>query len=124
MMKFWLLLQVLSWRLRWLAWRSEPFRKQLAGRDIVMQWSVKSGAPARWFHFTPSKVASGRGVHAAPTLTLTFEDAAYAFATIKAAGSNKAVIAAGMNAGRIKVGGRDPGQLMWFFTLLKIIAPA
>lgn len=122
-MKFWIILVVLGWRLRWLAWRSQAFRKQLATRDIVMLWSVKSGQPACWYHFMPSKVVTGRGVHASPTFSVTFEDADYAFETIKAASTNQSAFVAGLNAGKIKVGGRDPGQLMWFFTLMKYIVP-
>ena len=36
-MKFALVLLILGWRLRWLAWRDEGFRKQLENRNVVMQ---------------------------------------------------------------------------------------
>ena len=52
-MKFALVLLILGWRLRWLAWRDAGFRKQLENRDVVMQWRTFNGKPARSFHFTP-----------------------------------------------------------------------
>ena len=88
-MKFWLVLLVLGWRLRWLAWRNAEFRKQLENRNVLMQWRTKAGAPARWFHFEPGRVRVGGGIHPAPTVTLSFADAAYAFATLQRASKNQ-----------------------------------
>ena len=121
-MKFWLLLLILGWRLRWLAWRNEEFRKQLENRNVVMQWRTRAGTPARWFHFMPGKVIARSGLHGTPGVSLAFEDATYAFETIKAAGKNQMVFMEGMSAGKIRIEG-DPGHLMWFMTLMKFIAP-
>ncbi|MEE3320749.1 MAG: hypothetical protein VX258_08665 [Pseudomonadota bacterium] len=121
-MKFALVLLILGWRLRWLAWRDEGFRKQLENRNVVMQWRTFTGKPARWFHFTPGKVVAKGGINPSPTVTLNFKDADYAFATLKQAGKNQMAFMEGMQAGDIKIEG-DPGQLMWFMTLMKFIMP-
>ncbi|MTI50553.1 MAG: hypothetical protein FH757_02875 [Alcanivorax sp.] len=121
-MKFRLILMVLGWRLAWLAGRDEGFRKQLAHRDVVMQWRTFNGGVARWYHFQPDRVTSRRGLHATPSVTLNFKDADYAFRTLKASGKNQMAFMEGMQAGDIKVEG-DPGHLMWFMTLMKFILP-
>ena len=121
-MKFALVLLVLGWRLRWLAWRNEGFRKQLENRNVVMQWRTFNGKPARWFQFTPGKVEAKGGIHPAPTVTLNFKDAGYAFDTLQKAGKNQMAFMEGMQSGDIKIEG-DPGQLMWFMTLMKFIMP-
>ena len=84
-MKFALVLLVLGWRLRWLAWRNAGFRKQLENRNVIMQWRTFKGKPARSFHFTPGKVVSSGGLHDKPTVTLNFKDASYAFRTLQVA---------------------------------------
>ncbi len=89
---------------------------------MVMQWRTFAGKPARSFHFTPGKVVSKGGIHSEPTLTLNFKDASYAFATLQQAGKNQMAFMEGMQAGDIKIEG-DPGQLMWFMTLMKFIMP-
>ncbi|KGD63752.1 hypothetical protein Y5S_02959 [Alcanivorax nanhaiticus] len=121
-MKFALVLLILGWRLRWLAWRNEGFRAQLENRNVVMQWRTFPGKPARWFQFTPGKVVAKGGLHEAPTVTLNFKDGDYAFTTLKKAGKNQMAFMEGMQAGDIKIEG-DPGQLMWFMTLMKFIMP-
>lgn len=121
-MKFWLLLLILAWRMRWLAWRNPEFRDKIAGKDMVMQWRTHGGRPARWFHFNRGRVASGGGLYPNPKVTLNFESAGYAFDTLLQAGKNQMVFMEGMQKGRIKING-DASQLMWFMTLMKYIAP-
>ena len=121
-MKFSLVLLVLGWRLRWLASRNPGFQKQLENRNVVMQWRTFAGKPARSFHFMPGKVVSKAGIHSEPTVTLNFKNARYAFATLQQAGKNQMAFMEGMQAGDIKIEG-DPGQLMWFMTLMKFIMP-
>ena len=121
-MKFWLILLVLGWRLRWLAWRNAEFRGKLAGKDMVMQWRTKAGAPARSFHFLPNRIIPRAGLHPNPSVTLSFEDAHYAVKTLMEAGKNQMAFMAGMQEGKIKIEG-DASQLMWFMTLMKYIAP-
>lgn len=121
-MKFWLMMLVLGWRLRWLAWRNADFRKQLESRDVVMQWQTLSGKPSRWFHFVPGRVLVGAGLHPKPSVTLNFESADYAAATLIESGKNQMAFMTGMQQGKIKITG-DPGHLMWFMTLMKYIMP-
>ena len=121
-MRFRLVLLVLGWRLRWLGKRNDGFRKQLENRNVVMQWRTRAGAPARWYHFEPGRVRVGGGLHPAPTVTLNFADAGYAFATLQAASKNQMAFMEGMQQGKIQIEG-DPGQLMWFMTLMKFIVP-
>lgn len=121
-MKFRLVLLLLGWRLRWLARRNNGFRGQLEHRDVIMQWRTFDGAVARWYHFRPGRVVSRHGLNPAPSVTLNFKDAHYAFRTLQAAGKNQMAFMEGMQAGDIKVEG-DPGHLMWFMTLMKFITP-
>ncbi|MGI9576522.1 hypothetical protein ACRYJU_20750 [Alloalcanivorax xenomutans] len=121
-MKFCFILMLLGWRLRWLGRHNEGFRQQLEHRDVLMQWRTFDGRVARWYHFTPQGVKHGAGLHGAPTITLNFRDADYAFRTLRASGKNQMAFMEGMQAGDIKVEG-DPGQLMWFMTLMKFIMP-
>jgi len=121
-MRFWLMMLILGWRLRWLGWRNPDFRKQLENRDVVMQWRTHGGSPARWFHFMPGRVSVGSGVHPKPSVTLNFESAAYAADTLIESGKNQMAFMTGMQQGKIKIAG-DPGHLMWFMTLMKYIMP-
>lgn len=121
-MKFWLMMLVLGWRLRWLAWRNPAFRQQLENRDVVMQWRTHEGKPARWFHFMPRRVIAKPGLHGNPSVTLDFESADYAAATLVASGKDQMVFMSGMQQGKIRISG-DPGHLMWFMTLMKFIMP-
>ncbi|MDF1628536.1 MAG: hypothetical protein P1U78_01960 [Alcanivoracaceae bacterium] len=121
-MKFWLILLILGWRMRWLAWRNEEFRGKLAGKDMVMQWRTRVGPPARSFHFLPDRIIPRHGLHPAPTVTLSFEDASYAVDTLMQASKNQMAFMQGMQEGKIKIEG-DASQLMWFMTLMKYLAP-
>ena len=121
-MKFWLILLILGWRMRWLAWRNEEFRSKLASKDMVMQWRTKVGPPARSYHFLPNRIIPRAGLHPKPTVTLSFEDASYAVNTLMQASKNQVVFMQGMQEGKIKIEG-DASQLMWFMTLMKYLAP-
>ncbi len=121
-MKFRLILLLVGWRLRWLAWRNPAFRGKLAGKDLVMQWRTKAGSPARSFHFLPDRIIARGGLHPNPAVTLSFEDAPYAEQTLMEAGRNQMAFMAGMQQGKIKIDG-DAAQLMWFMSLMKYIVP-
>lgn len=121
-MRFALVLLLLGWRLRWLARRHSGFQKQLENRNVVMQWRTFDGKPARWFHFTPGQVVAKKGLHDQPSVSIQFTDASYAFKTLLESGKNQMAFMEGMQAGEIKIEG-DPGQLMWFMTLMKFIMP-
>lgn len=117
-----LLMWVLALRLRWLGKNNEDFRKKLELRQVVMQWRTFDGSPARWYHFQGSGVSSASGLHGKASVTLNFKDAAYAFATLKAAGKNQMIFMEGMQKGDIRIEG-DAAQLMWFMSLMKHIMP-
>ena len=119
-MKFWLVMLILGWRMRWLAWRNPEFRKQIEKKG--MQWKTMSGKPARWFHFNNGRVIARGGIHEKPNVGLSFESADYAFQTLLESGKNQMVFMEGMQTGRIRIEG-DPSQLMWFMGLMKFIAP-
>lgn len=121
-MKFRLLLFILAWRMRWLAWRNPEFRDKIAKKDLVMQWRTHAGSPARWFHFNQGRVHSAGGLHDNPKVTLSFESSDYAYRTILASGRNQMIFMEGMQKGHIKIHG-DASQLMWFMTLMKYITP-
>jgi|SRR5690554_3259048 len=121
-MKFWLILLVLGWRMRWLAWRNPEFRAKLANKDMVMQWRTKAGTPARSFHFLPNKVVPRSGLHPKANVTLSFDSATYAVETLMQASKNQMVFMQGMQEGKIKIEG-DASQLMWFMSLMKYLAP-
>lgn len=121
-MKFWLMLLVLGWRLRWLAWRNADFRQAIAGKDMVMQWRTQAGHPSRWFQFSNERVVARGGLHPKADVALNFQDAAYAAATLIEAGKNQMVFMQGMQEGKIKIEG-NAGELMWFMTLMKYIMP-
>lgn len=121
-MKFWLILLVLGWRMRWLAWRNPEFRAKLANKDMVMQWRTKAGTPARSFHFLPNKVVARSGLHPKANVTLSFDSATYAVETLMQASKNQMVFMQGMQEGKIKIEG-DASQLMWFMSLMKYLAP-
>jgi hypothetical protein len=121
-MKFWLILLVLGWRMRWLAWRNPDFRAKLANKDMVMQWRTKAGTPARSFHFLPNQVVPRSGLHPKASVTLSFDNATYAVETLMQASKNQMVFMQGMQEGKIKIEG-DASQLMWFMSLMKYLAP-
>lgn len=121
-MKFRILLFILAWRMRWLAWRNPRFREQIERKDMIMQWRTRQGKPARWFHFRYGRVHSASGLHDQSRVTLNFESAEYAFNVLLASGKSQMVFMEGMQEGRIKING-DASQLMWFMTLMKYITP-
>lgn len=121
-MKFWLILLVLGWRLRFLAWRNEDFRKAIEGKELVMQWRTQAGNPSRWYRFSAGSVNVSGGLHAEPGVSLSFADASYAAETIMQAGKNQMIFMQGMQEGKITIEG-NPGELMWFMGLMKYIMP-
>ena len=121
-MKFWFMLLILGWRLRWLAWRNADFRQAIAGKEMVMQWRTQAGHPSRWFRFSDQRVTAVGGIHDAADVTLNFQDAKYAAATLVESGKNQMVFMQGMQEGKIRIEG-NAGELMWFMTLMKYIMP-
>jgi len=73
--KFSTVLFGLSKVLRLMAVRHRRFARRLAERNLTAQMRTKDGAVARWFTFENGRVRSGRGLHAAPDITVTITDA-------------------------------------------------
>lgn len=113
---------LLALRLRWLAKHNQQFLQKLDKRQVVMQWRTYKGSPSRWYHLQTTGVTSASGLHGTPTVTLGFKDAAYAFATIRAAAKSQMAFMQGMQQGNIKIDG-DAAEVMWFMSLMKYIAP-
>lgn len=121
-MKFWILLLILGWRMRWLAKHNDAFREKLAGKDIVLQLRTASGKVARHYVIRNETVTPHGGVHPKADIALTFRDAAYAYDTILKAGKDKMVFMKGMGSRDIVVNG-DPAEMMWFMSLMKFLPP-
>lgn len=121
-MRFWILLLILGWRMRWLARNNEKFREKLDNKDIVLQLRTASGNVARHYVVKDHSVTPHGGVHAKPTIALTFRDAQYAFETIMKAGEDQMVFMKGMGSKDIVVNG-DPAEMMWFMGLMKFLPP-
>lgn len=121
-MRFWILLLILGWRMRWLAKHDEKFREKLAGKDIVLQLRTASGKVARYYVIKDQQVAPHGGVHAKPSIALSFRDAKYAYETIMKAGKDQMVFMKGMGTKDIVVNG-DPAEMMWFMSLMKFLPP-
>ena len=121
-MKFWIMLLILGWRMSWLSRHNESFQKQLDGKDFVLQFRTIDGGIGRHFHVANGRVIASPGIHDEPSMTLAFKDAAYAFATIMAAGKDPAVFMKGMQAQDIKTDG-DVSLMMWFMGISKYLPP-
>ena len=75
-MKLALILYAISWLLRYAARREPAFRARLGEKDITAQLRTKDGRIGRWFSLRDGRVASARGLHDDPDITLSFETAA------------------------------------------------
>ena len=121
-MRFWILLLLLGWRMRWLAKHNDAFKEKLANKDTVLQLRTASGKVARYYLIKDEQVAPHGGVHAKPTICLSFRDAKYAYETIMKAGKDQMVFMKGMGTKDIVVTG-DPAEMMWFMSLMTFLPP-
>lgn len=121
-MRFWILLLILGWRMRWLAKNNENFRDKLQNKDIVLQLQTASGKVARHYIIRDQRVVPVGGLHDKPTINLSFRDALYAYETIMKAGKDPMVFMKGMGSKDIVVSG-DPADMMWFMSLMKFLPP-
>ena len=121
-MRFWILLLILGWRMRWLAKHNEQFREKLENKDIVLQMRPASGKVARYYIVKDQAVAPHGGLHDKPSIALTFRDALYAYETIMKAGKDPMVFMKGMGSKDIVVNG-EPAEMMWFMSLMKFLPP-
>ena len=121
-MKFWFLLLVLGWRMRWRANNNDAFKEKLEGKDIVLLFRTENGKVARHFIIQNLQVQPRGGLHPKPDMCMSFRDADYAYQTIMSASRDKMVFMNGMGSKDIVVTG-EPQEMMWFMSLIKFFPP-
>lgn len=121
-MRFWILLLILGWRMRWLAKNNDAFKEKLENKDTVLQLRTASGKVARYYVIKDLTVSPHGGVHPKSSICLSFRDAKYAYETIMKAGKDQMVFMKGMGSKDIVVTG-DPAEMMWFMSLMKYLPP-
>ncbi len=121
-MRFWIVLLILGWRLRWLAKNNDAFKEKLENKDFVLQFRTASGRVGRFFVVRNEQIKSCGGIDSAADLCLSFKDAAFAFETIKQAAKDKTVFMQGIAKQDIIVTG-DEQQMMWFMSIMKFLPP-
>ena len=121
-MKFWFLLLVLGWRMRWLANNNDAFKEKLEEKDIILQFRTESGKVARYFIIKNQTVKPFAGIHPQPNMCMSFKNARYAYATIMNASKDKMAFMKGMGTKEIVVTG-EAQEMMWFMSLIKFFPP-
>jgi hypothetical protein len=121
-MKFWFLLLILGWRMRWLANHNDAFKEKLEGKDIILQFRTESAKVARYYIIKNQKVKPIAGIHPKPNMCMAFKDAKYAFETIMSASKDKMAFMKGMGSKDIVVTG-EAQEMMWFMSLIKFFSP-
>lgn len=121
-MKFWFLLLILGWRMRWLANHNDAFKEKLEEKDTILQFRTESGKVARYYIIRDLKVKPFAGIHPKPNMCMSFKDAAYAYSTIMNASKDKMAFMKGMGTKDIVVTG-EAQEMMWFMSLIKFFPP-
>ena len=121
-MRFWLLLFMLGWRLKWLAKHNDGFKEKLEDKDMVLQFRTASGQVARYFIFRNNRVQHSSGIDSDADLCLSFKDAAYGLATFMGAAKDKTIFMQGVAAQDIKVTGNEQ-EMMWFMSVMTYLPP-
>lgn len=121
-MKFWFLLVILGWRMRWLGNNNDGFKEKLEGKDVVLQFRTEKGNVARHYIIRNMSVRPCGGIHSDPSMCMSFKDAEYAYKTITRASKDKTAFMEGMGNKDIIVSG-DPQEMMWFMSLMKFLPP-
>lgn len=119
-MKFRVFLFFLARRMEWLSRTHPEFIAKLHGQDMAIQMRTADHHVQRYFRIHKNRVASRSGEYRAPTLTMTFADADYAFLLFTQ--GRKEGFMEGFQQGKIKIEG-DFGQLMWFMSITKYLKP-
>jgi hypothetical protein len=121
-MRFWILLWIIGIRLAWLCHKNEDFKAYIKDKVLILQFRTFGGQVARYFSFTGLRVHARHGICEQPDITLSFENARYAYSTIRAASQNPGLFLEGIQQGMIKASG-DMGMLLWFMGIIKFIPP-
>lgn len=116
-MRFWILLLILGWRLRWMFFRHKGFRQLVHGQDYTMQFRTADNRVARSYAFRQNRVKVRSGMHHDPTTVLTFRDATYAFRTLTGMAKNPALFMEGVQKQDIRMTG-DASPWQSFMAIL------
>lgn len=121
-MKFWFLLLVLGWRMRWLAKNDDAFRGKLENKNTILQFRTENGKVARYFIIQNERVKPCAGLHPKPDMCMTFKNAEYAYNTIMNVKTDKMAFMKGMGTKDIVVTG-EAQEMMWFMSLIRFLPP-
>jgi hypothetical protein len=121
MLKFKLLLWILTKLLQRAVKRSQSCAKYVAGKELVFQIQTRDGI-GRHFSISNGKISSTAGLTANPQFTMIFRDAARGFAILSAKNSKEAFLAA-LHDEDLSLSG-DFVEVMWFQGLTEYVKPA
>ena len=120
MLKFKLLLWVLTKLLQRAVKKSPACAKYVEGKDLVFQIQTLGGI-GRHFSIRNGKVSSSAGLIRSPTFTMTFRDAATGYAILSAKDGKEAFLAA-LHDEHLIISG-DFVEVMWFQRLTEYLQP-
>jgi uncharacterized protein (DUF1330 family) len=119
-MKFSLLLWAFGLLMKKAAKSNEDFKKQLVGKDVVIQIQTGDTKKGRHFIIKDGKVKSKRGLQEEPSLGLVFKDAETALSVMTSKDKNAFMKAVQEKDLAIK---GDFSLLMWLMGLVKYMKP-
>jgi hypothetical protein len=121
MLKFKLLLWILTKLLQRAVKRSQSCAKYIVGKELVFQIQTRDGI-GRHFSISNGKISSTAGLTANPQFNMIFRDAARGFAILSAKNSKEAFLAA-LHDEDLSLSG-DFVEVMWFQGLTEYVKPA
>lgn len=121
MLKFKLLLWVLTKLLQREVKRNPACARYVAGKELVFQIQTRGGT-GRHFSIRDGKVDSAAGLAPRPSFTMTFRDAARGYAVLSAKDGKAAFLAALHDEDLVLSG--DFVELMWFQGFTEYLQPA
>ena len=119
-MKFSLLLWVFGLLMKKAAKSNEAFKKQLVGKDVVVQIQTGDTQKGRHFIIKDGKITSKRGLQVEPSLGLVFKDAETALSVMTSKDKNAFMKAVQEKDLAVK---GDFSLLMWLMGLVKYMKP-
>lgn len=120
MLKFKLLLWLLTKLLQRAVTRNPACAQYVKGKELVFQIQTRDGT-GRHFSIRDEKVGSASGLTQSPKFTLTFRDAARGFAVLSAKDGKGAFLAALHDQDLVITG--DFVEVMWFQGLTEYLQP-
>lgn len=102
--------------------RTNPaFQQQLVGKELTFQLQTADGKIARHYVVSGERIRSGAGKVNEPAFAISFRDAAYGFATLRASNKQLAFMK-GIQDRDIQIKG-SPALVIWFQGLTKYLKP-